>query len=129
MPFFDLVCKNNHQQFDKLLKVGERPPCPTCGEVTETLWNKPSYAVGDECDVWIEHGLCNEDGTPRHFRFKSEIQRVAKEKGYVNWVEHVPGRGTDKTPVAKWVSYDPRDEAERVRDWWEHERANFPKEA
>lgn len=36
---------------------------------------------GDECDVWIKHGVCNEDGSPKRYRSKSEIRQAAYEKG------------------------------------------------
>ncbi len=58
---------------------------------------------GDECDEWIRHGLCHEDGSPRHFTSKAEMARVAKEKGLFNYVTHVGARGSDKSPhTTKW---------------------------
>lgn len=59
--------------------------------------------IGDECDVWVRHGLCHSDGSPRRFRSKSEMARVAAAKGLLNVVEHVPMRGSDKSPhTSKW---------------------------
>lgn len=87
MPFYDLVCKNQHEQLDKLLKLGERPPCPVCGEPTETLWtqsNRNILADGIPGGRLIYHGLCNPDGTPRRYDSRSEIEREAKKRGLVN---------------------------------------------
>lgn len=106
MPFYDLVCPQGHEQIDLLLKLGERPPCPTCGGATETLWRSSSNVVGDECDVTIRHGICNPDGTPRRYYSKSEMVRVAKEKGLVNAVRHTtdPRTGSDKSKITtRWI--------------------------
>ena len=91
MPFYDLTCPNRHDQHDLWLKLGERPPCPTCGEPTETLWEGKRTAHGDECDEWIYHGICNEDDSPRRYYSKSEMAREADKRGLVNVVRHVPG--------------------------------------
>jgi hypothetical protein len=84
MPFYDLTCKNNHEQIDVLLKLGERPPCPICGEATSTLWRASSNVITDDIPGGLEirHGICNEDGTPRKYYSKSEIVKEAKRKGY-----------------------------------------------
>jgi hypothetical protein len=105
MPMYDLTCKNNHEQYDVWLKVGERPPCPECNEPTETLWKgKSSNVIGDECDVWIRHGICNTDGSPRRYTSKEEMRKEAARRGLVNWVEHVPEPGSDKSKhTTKWV--------------------------
>jgi hypothetical protein len=54
--------------------------------------------------VEIRHGLCNEDGSPRRYYSHSEIAKEAKRRGLVNRVEHVPLRGSDKSPhTTKWT--------------------------
>lgn len=106
MPLYDLTCKNGHEQLDVYLKVGERPPCPTCGEPTDTLWRTSSNIIADEIPggIWIAHGICNDDGTPKKYYSKSEIARAAKEKGLTNRVEHITEPGTDKNKYTKrWV--------------------------
>ena len=74
----------------KDLAIGEWPFCPH-GYGANTV-------IGDECDVWIKHGLCHEDGTPRHFRSRKEIAEVAKAKGMVNMVRTAttPGPNTHR---------------------------------
>lgn len=55
--------------------------CPSCfyGD-TPTLGSAPAV-IGDECDVMIKHGVCNEDGTPRRFTSKVAIRQAAYEAG------------------------------------------------
>lgn len=106
MPFYDLVCPDGHEQYDLFLKIGERPPCPTCGGPTETLWKNTANVIGDDIPGGIEirHGICHPDGTPRRYYSKSEMNKEAAKRGLVNVVEHKPKRDTDKSPhTTKWV--------------------------
>lgn len=101
---YDLVCSEGHEQLNLLLKLGERPPCPMCGGPTETLWRSTAGVIGDECDVWIRHGVCHEDGSPRRFTSKSELARAAEEKGLQNAVRHVGEPGSDKSKhTQRWI--------------------------
>lgn len=77
-----------------------------CGGSMEKvlLPGKGTNVIGDECDIRIEHGLCHSDGTPRRFRSKAEIHRAAKEKGLVNYVQHVTPPHTDKSKfTTRWT--------------------------
>lgn len=109
MPMYDLTCKNGHEQYNLFLKVGERPACPECQEPTETLWSgKANAVIGDDIPggVWIRHGLCNEDGSPRKYYSHTEINQEAKKRGLVNRVEHTvdPRGGSDKAKyTTRWV--------------------------
>ena len=86
--------------------------CPGCGDVHSDVWidtgrpeslpwcahckvrlvrhrcppaaHSDSYRGG----VWIEHGLCHADGSPRRFDSQRAIDREAKRRGLVNIVEH-----------------------------------------
>lgn len=88
--------------------------CPGCGDVHVDVWidlASPRYPLCDRCHVpmerhrryaiatpahsdgfrggvWIEHGLCNPDGSPRRYFSQTEIDREAKRRGLVNLVEH-----------------------------------------
>ncbi len=81
--------------------------CGTCGNRLQEAGTSRSDApnvIGDECDVVVKHGICWPDGTPRHYGSKSEMRRVAAEMGLQQHVEHVPSRGSDKSPhTTKWV--------------------------
>lgn len=105
MPIYDLTCPEGHEQIDVLLKLGERPPCPQCGQPTETLWRSASSVIADDIPGGIEirHGLCNEDGTPRRYYSKSEMAKEAARRGLVNYVTHTtdPRSGSDKNPHTK----------------------------
>lgn len=78
--------------------------CKACGATMHrAMLSRTSNVIGDECDVWIKNGICNEDGSPRHYTSKAEMKRVADSKGLVNVVRHVPRPGTDKSPhTQKW---------------------------
>lgn len=86
MPNYDLICENGHEQRDILLRVGERPPCPECGETTSTLWSGGNV-ISDEIPggVLIHNGLCDPlTGAPVRYYSKSAIEREAKRRGLVN---------------------------------------------
>lgn len=55
--------------------------------------------------ILIRHGLCDENtGEPVRYYSKTEIAKEAKRRGVVNWVEHVPERGSDKSRhTTRWV--------------------------
>jgi hypothetical protein len=108
MPMYDLVCENGHEQLDKLLGLGERPPCPECGTPTSTLWRNSNNVVGDDIPggVLIFHGICNPDGSPCRYYSKSDMAKEAKRRGLVNLVEHKtdPKSGSDKNPhTTRWI--------------------------
>src|SRR5882762_7041683 len=83
MPRYDLICTNcKNEQIDILHSIHDpHPPCSSCGAKNETLWNQSASVAGDECDIYIKNGLCWPDGTPRRFRSKAEIKKLAFEKG------------------------------------------------
>lgn len=107
-------------------------PCDQdlCDGAMERTW-LPGSANGVVDDsipggLEIKHALCHPDGTPRRFDSKSDIAREAKRLGWTNVVEHIPSRGSDKSPhTTRWVGLpqglDPRAEAERVAAWHAHE--------
>ena len=107
MPMYDRGCiACDHQMIDCWEPItSSAVPCAKCGEPTERVWlQRSSGVIGDECDVLIEHGLCYADGSPRRFRSKAEIVRVAKEEGLVQWVEHKGEKGSDKSRhTSRWV--------------------------
>lgn len=106
MPMYDLVCTQGHEQRDRFLKVGERPDCPECGASTSTLWEQSTNIIPDDIPggMLIEHGICNEDGTPRRYYSKSEMAAEAARRGLTNIVEHKTPPGTDKAPhTTRWV--------------------------
>ncbi len=82
---------NNCEKCGKELQIGEHPFCPH-GFGT-------SVTIGDECDVWIRHGICHPGGAPRHFTSKAEMARAAKEAGKENVVRHIDG----SKHTSRWI--------------------------
>jgi hypothetical protein len=82
-------------------------PQVLCGTLYERVFlpTKRNTVISDECDVWVQHGICNEDGTPRHYRFKSEMRAEAARRGLENHVVHKPeSKGGDSSRhTSRWV--------------------------
>ena len=107
--FYDRQCvgPERHTMID-CYEPTEAPvvKCTTCGYYTERVWLQKSTAViGDEIDITIRHGLCDEKtGEPVRYRSKAEIARVAKKRGLVNYVVHEGRKGGDTSPhTTRWV--------------------------
>jgi hypothetical protein len=99
--------------------------CPGCGDVHVDVWidtTRPRFPLCARCGqahvrhrrasaaahsdsyrggIWIEHGLCHPDGEPRRYDSQSEIDREAKRRGLVNWVEHTPDPGSDRSATTQ----------------------------
>jgi|SRR5579859_5629080 len=104
MPLHDKRCVECGQEKVDVYETSERKVdrCE-CGGQLENLY-RPGHVIGDEIDVEIKHALCNADGTPRRFRSRQELNRVAKEKGYTNYVRHLGTKGGDKSKqTQRWV--------------------------
>lgn len=71
--------------------------CSACGGTMVRIWSTTAQAIGDEIDVVIKHGLCNEDGTPKRYRSREALEKAARDRGWTNYVEHKPAPGTDKS--------------------------------
>lgn len=87
----------NCNKCGKELVVGEWPFCP------HGFGN--SNVIGDDIPggVDILHGICNDDGSPKRYYTKSDINKAAKAKGLVRLDTHVtdPKSGSDKNPHTK----------------------------
>jgi hypothetical protein len=80
-----------------ILEIGDWPFCPHGKGNSNVI---PDDIPGG---VWIRHGICNEDGSPRKYYSRSAMEKEAKRRGLVRWVEHVtnPQSGSDKSPHTK----------------------------
>jgi hypothetical protein len=109
VPFYDrkgTACE--HVMIDCYEPISSPPvACKECGGPTERAWlSKPATVIQDSIEggVFIRHGLCNPDGSPRKYYSKSEIAREAAARGLVNLVQHVPERGSDRSPhTSRWI--------------------------
>jgi hypothetical protein len=82
------------------------PECRVCAGPLEGAKSseRANGVIGDEIDVWIPNGVCHPDGSPRHFTSRSELRRAEKAAGVVNYVRHVPERGSDKSKfTSRWI--------------------------
>lgn len=106
MPMYDLACQQcGAQRIDVLQAVEAEQPLCECGAHFTRAWlTKPSNVIGDECDVWVSNALCHADGSPRRFTSKAEMKRVAAEKGWTNYVQHIGAQGSDKSKhTSRWI--------------------------
>ena len=104
MPIFDKRCPACHKEFIDVYETSERKVTTCeCGGTLENLY-RPGHVIGDEIDVEINHALCWPDGSPRRFRSRQELARVARERGYTNLVEHRGTKGGDKSKhTQRWT--------------------------
>lgn len=110
MPMYDRVCDNGHELIDCWEPIGAPDvACPSCAAPTKRVWlGKTCAIIPDDIPggVWVRHGICNDDGTPRKYYTKSEMVKEAKARGLVNLVEHTtdPTSGSDKAKhTTRWV--------------------------
>jgi hypothetical protein len=130
MPIYDRICPAGHKVLDVWEPIATTsPPCRECGLTTERAWlTKSNAVIPDEIPggIWIRHGICNEDGTPRKYYSKSEMIAEAKRRGLTNAVRHIGTQGSDKSPhTIAWTSIPQcltqEQEDERKKRWWDSE--------
>jgi hypothetical protein len=70
-----------------------------------------------EGGVLLEHGLCNEDGSPRRYYSRSEIKQACAVKGLIPWTDvYTEDRTKDARVRADWQSSGEAQRAKRDRD-------------
>lgn len=78
-----MFCRNCNKDVKVLVIHNKDLWCRECAASDSIQWkigSAPSM-IGDECDVLIRHGLCNDDGSPRRFTSKEAIKKAAFEVG------------------------------------------------
>ena len=91
------------------------PACTRCGATTERLWSFGAAVRGDEIPggLWIEHGLCHADGSPRRFDSWTEIKRECQRRGLTRWTDMYDESATkDGRVYNDWLNSG---EAQRLR--------------
>jgi hypothetical protein len=82
----------------KGIAIGEYPYCPHGFGANSAI--SDSIPGG----IYLKHGMCNADGSPRRYDSHSEIRAEAKRRNMVNRVEHIPERGSDKSKhTTRWT--------------------------
>lgn len=106
MPLYDMKCESCSREWVRYSTIDNRKqPCEECGGVVEQVF-KAAAVIGDDIPggIWIRHGLCNEDGSPKKYYCKSDIAKEAAKRGLENLVRHVGDKGSDKSKnTVKWV--------------------------
>ena len=65
----------------------------------------------------IEHGLCNEDGSPRTYYSESEITRECEKRGLMRWSDmHTEDKTKDARVRADWLQSGEAKRAKAQRD-------------
>ena len=77
-----MICQNCKNDVNAVVIHCSALWCWACHDATKDKLNPAPYVIGDECDVYIKHGICNSDGTPKRYRSKSEIRQAAFDTGY-----------------------------------------------
>lgn len=107
MRLLDLKCATCDRTVMDHLERDEdksRPDC--CGVTMERVFlpTGRGQVQGDECDVWVKHGICNPDGSARHFTSKQDMRRAADAAGQTNYVEHKGTKGGDRSRhTSRWT--------------------------
>jgi hypothetical protein len=69
----------------------------------------------------IEHGLCNEDGTPRTYYSRTEIRQECERRGLIPWSDmHTEAKTKDARVKEDWLRSS---EAQRAKRWRDEARA------
>lgn len=108
MPMFDRACNTCGKHLLDCLEPSEAPTVMCkCGGLTQRVWlGKTAGVIADTIPggLYLKHGLCNADGSPKRYDSHSEIRAEAKRRGLENHVQHQPGKGTDKSKhTSRWV--------------------------
>ena len=108
MPVFDFACPTCGLTVkDVYLHTrSDLPPvCQKDQQPMAKVWlQQANSVIGDEIDVEVRHALCWPNGRPRRFRSREELNRVAKKKGYTNYVEHKSGKSGDRSKhTQRWI--------------------------
>ncbi len=71
----------------------------------------------------IEHGLCNDDGTPRTYYSHSEITRECAIRGLMRWTDvYTEDKTKDARVRADWMQSSEAKRAKAMRDEQRRER-------
>ena len=108
MPMYDRRCGTcEHVRRDcwEPITMHDKVICD-CGGTLERVYlpTGRGQVIGDECDVYVKHGICHDDGTPKRYTSKKDMREAAAKKGLVNHVEHIGAKGSDKSKhTSRWV--------------------------
>lgn len=146
MQMVDAQCRVCGHRAEALQREkGGIAPCSEkgCGGERERIYTDNPVRTAVHTDdipggVWIKHGICNEDGTPKRYDTRHAIREATRKAGLLSLEEagqQVPvtdaeternlcRKGYENTPRVVVISgvLNPEDEAARVAHWLETER-------
>lgn len=99
MPRFDQQCTKCDWRDEIIAPTGFHPPCPKCEAKTERLY-VGGYGFGRD-EIVGGQVIENLGHEPVIVHSRSELKRIAEERGLVQAVRHVPTPGSDKSPVTQ----------------------------
>lgn len=103
----DIKCASCDEiQEDRYVDLRVLEPHGCGGRFERVVLQKSAFVHGDDIPggLEIQHGICHPDGSPKKFYTKSAIAKAAADAGYHNHVEHLPEKGTDKSPhTQRWI--------------------------
>ena len=107
MPMYDFRCDRCDAVVDHFCTTGTQQYVCECGGTMQRIWTaKACGVIADSIPggMWIKHGICNADGTPKRYDSHSEMRRAAEKAGLVNKVVHQGSKGSDKSKhTTRWV--------------------------
>ena len=134
MKMVDARCLLCGQQSECLMRNEQVARCQCGGERERVYASSPVRAAvhGDDIPggLYIKHGICNEDGTPKRYDTKHDIVKALDKAGLRPVEEQIPvtSEETERNFERKGFEQAPRivcvpgvlsadDEAERVAHW------------
>lgn len=119
MRMGDFICDVCDGYREALIREGAAPP-ECCGQPMVRVYLPAAPTVrGDDIPggLTIEHGICNDDGTPRTYYSHSEIQQACREKGWMRWTDvYTEDRTKDARVRADWYQSPEAKRAKALRD-------------
>jgi hypothetical protein len=119
MRMVDVVCHYCGHEHEFLMRDINNPVYPLCcGHLMVRVFKGPTVRPDDiPGGLVIEHGLCNEDGSPRTYYSQSDITRECQKRGLTRWSDiHTEDKTKDARVRAEWQQSGEAQRAKRHRD-------------
>jgi hypothetical protein len=77
------ICENCQADVKSIVCHDKALWCWPCHDLSKGKAGVSAAVHGDEIDVYIKHGICNPDGTPKRYRSKEDMKRATFAAGLV----------------------------------------------
>lgn len=125
MRMCDFSCLACGAKFERLVRNSEPVSCQCGSTDLERVSRLAATVRPDDIPggLLIEHGLCNEDGSPRRYYSHSEITRECQKRGLIRWTDlHTEDKTKDARVRADWYQSSEAKRAKQLRDEARRER-------